>query len=262
MSALINNTSLMYEVIDKMDYMVRVMDGEHKVIYMNSKMREVFGHTMGHICYDLLGKTEKCDFCVTSETKETGQPKTKDIAIGNKYFRVMSSPVSVDNGENYSIEILHDITEQKETENELIKHYEKLKSDIDFAKHIQNSVLPLDGEYWDAMDLHSSYLPSEDMGGDLFDIIKVDENRVLLYIADVSGHGIRSSLLTIFLRQLIRGRTYENGINLIKLLKELIKSYGDLGIDREHFISVLFCCYDKKSKEIIFLLNASVIPSV
>jgi len=99
------------------------------------------------------------------------------------------------------------------------------------------------------------YLPSEDMGGDLFDIIKIDDDRILLYIADVSGHGVRSSLLTIFLRQLIRGRTYEKAIDLQELLNALVKSYCDLGIDKEYFISVLFCCYDRRKKEVT-ILNA------
>lgn len=255
MSSIINNTSLMYEVIEKIDYMVRVMDGDHKVIYMNKKMRDEFAYTMGDICYTLLGRTEKCEHCITSESKETGKPDAKDVAIGDKFYKVMSSPVSIDNGENYSVEILHDITEQKETERKLLNHYEKLKSDIEFAKHIQNCVLPINGEYWNTINLSSLYLPSEDMGGDLFDIIKIDDDRILLYIADVSGHGVRSSLLTIFLRQLIRGRTYESDIDLQELLDAIVKSYCDLGIDKEYFISVLFCCYDRKKRK-VSILNA------
>ena len=253
--ASIINTSLMHEVIDKMDYMVRVMDADHKVIYMNKKMLEEFGHTMGHICYELLSRNEKCDHCVTSGSRETGQPDTKDVAIGEKYYKVMSSPVSIDDGSNYSIELLHDITEQKKTEDELLRHYKKLKADIEFAKHIQNRALPIDGEYWNAVHMSSVYLPSEDLGGDIYDIIKIDEDKTLLYIADVSGHGVRSSLLTIFLRQLIRGLTYEAAVDLKELLDVLVKSYNDLGIDEEHYLSVLFCSYDKKKGEVT-IMNA------
>lgn len=249
------NTSLMREVIDKMDYMVRVMDAEHKVIYMNQKMRQEFGHTMGHICYDLLGRSEKCVHCVTSGSKETGEPDTKDVPIGDKYYKIMSSPVSIDDGQNYSIEILNDITDQKKTEDELLKHYEKLKGDIEFAKHIQNRALPMDGDYWNMLRINSVYLPSEDLGGDFFDIIKIDENKTLLYIADVSGHGVRSSLITIFLRELIRGRVLGAEVDLNELLTHLLKGYNDLGIGEEQYLSVIFCSYDKINKEIT-MLNA------
>lgn len=247
------NPSLMREVIEKMDYMVRVMDADHKVIYMNKKMREQFGHALGNICYSLLGKTDKCEHCVTKETMETGKPVMKNVPIGDKFYNVISSPVSIEDGQLYSIELLSDITEQKKIEDELMNHYEKLKADIEFAKHIQNRALPIDGMYWDAMEISSVYYPSEDLGGDLFDVIKMNSDESLIYIADVSGHGITSSLLTIFLRQLVRGRVSERVVNLKEILDILQKSYNELGVDKEQYLTILFCLYNKKKKEATFL---------
>ena len=250
--AIRENPTLMREVIEKMDYMVRVMDVDHKVVYMNKKMREEFGHTLGHICYQLLGRADKCEHCVTRETKATGKPVMKDIPIGDKCYSVFSSPVDTDDGENYSIELMHDITEQKKTENELMRHYEKLKADIEFAKHIQERALPIDGMRWNTMEINSIYHPSEDLGGDLFDVIKMNSAESLMYIADVSGHGITSSLLTIFLRQVVRGRVGEN-VDLNEIIELLIKSYKELGADNEQYLTVLFCLYNKDKQEVTFL---------
>lgn len=247
------NPSLMREVIEEMDYMVRVMDADHKVIYMNKKMREEFGHTLGHICYSLLGRDEKCEHCVTKESQETGKPEMKNVPIGDRYYNVISSPVRIENGQKYSIELLSDITEQKKIEDELMKHYEKLKSDIEFAKHIQNRALPIDGTYWDAMEISSVYEPSEDLGGDLYDIIKMNDEESLIYIADVSGHGITSSLLTIFLRQMVRGRVGERKVDLKAILDILQKNYNELGMDKEQYLTILFCLYNKETKEVTFL---------
>lgn len=247
------NPSLLREVIEEMDYMVRIMDADHKVIYMNKKMREKFGHTLGHICYSLMGRDEKCDHCVTKETQETGKPDMKNVPIGDRFYNVISSPVSVENGEQYSIELLHDITEQKEMEDELMRHYEKLKADVEFAKHIQNRALPLDGTYWNTLKINSVYDPSEDLGGDLFDVIQMNSSESLIYIADVSGHGITSSLLTIFLRQLVRGRVGERKVDLQELLDILQKSYNELGVDKEQYLTILFCLYNKDTKEATFL---------
>jgi len=247
------NPSLMREVIEEMDYMVRVMDADHKVIYMNKKMREEFGHTLGHICYSLLGRDEKCEHCVTKESQETGKPEMKNVPIGDRYYNVISSKVRIENGQKYSIELLSDITEQKKIEDELMKHYEKLKSDIEFAKHIQNRALPIDGTYWDAMEISSVYEPSEDLGGDLYDIIKMNDEESLIYIADVSGHGITSSLLTIFLRQMVRGRVGERKVDLKAILDILQKNYNELGMDKEQYLTILFCLYNKETKEVTFL---------
>ncbi len=253
--AIRENAALMRDVIEKMDYMVRVMDCNHKVIYMNKKMRDEYGDTMGHVCYDLLGRCEKCEHCVTAGSKESGKIDMKYVPIGDKYYQVMSSPVNADDGTNYSIEMFQDITEQKETEDELMRHYEKLKKDIEFAKEIQKRSLPIDGVYWDAIEVNSIYQPSEDLGGDLFDVIKLDSKRTLLYIADVSGHGVKSSLLTIFLRQMVRGRTFEAKPTLRRIVDVLFKSYMELGVADEQYFSVLFCCYDNEKKEIT-ILNA------
>jgi sigma-B regulation protein RsbU (phosphoserine phosphatase) len=247
------NPSLMREVIEEMDYMVRVMDADHKVIYMNKKMREEFGHTLGHICFSLLGREDKCEHCVTSETLETGKPGMKNVPIGDRYYNVISSPVSIENGLKFSIELLSDITEQKKMEDELMKHYEKLKADIDFAKHIQNRALPIDGTYWGAMEFSSVYDPSEDLGGDLYDIIRMNDEESMIYIADVSGHGITSSLLTIFLRQMVRGRVGETKVDLKAILDLLQKSYNELGMDKEQYLTIMFCLYNKETKQVTFL---------
>lgn len=247
------NPPLMREVIEEMDYMVRIMDSDHKVIYMNRKMRKEFGQTLGQPCYSLFGMTEKCDYCITEESRETGKHGMKNVPIGDKYYNVISSPVHIDNGEAYSIELLSDITEQKKMEDELLKHYEKLKSDIEFAKQIQIRALPIDGTYWNAVEISSVYDPSEDLGGDLFDVIRMNTNETLIYIADVSGHGITSSLLTIFLRQMIRGQVGEKIVNLKQILNLLQKSYNEMGVDKEQYLTILFCLYNKEKKELTFL---------
>jgi sigma-B regulation protein RsbU (phosphoserine phosphatase) len=177
----------------------------------------------------------------------------KNVPIGDKYYNVISSPVNTEGGEKYSIELLSDITEQKTLEDELMKHYEKLKADIEFAKHIQNRALPIDGTYWDAFEINSIYAPSEDLGGDLFDVIRLNDNESLIYIADVSGHGITSSLLTIFLRQLVRGRVGDSKVDLKDVLSILQKSYNELGLDKEQYLTIMFCVYDKEKKEVTFL---------
>ncbi|QOX64795.1 SpoIIE family protein phosphatase [Anoxybacterium hadale] len=244
---------LMRELIEKMDYMVRVMDEDHNVIYMNKKMREEFGHTLGEICYKLLERDDKCEHCVTHETSLTGEPDTKNVPIKGRFYNIISSPAQTDNDEKYSIEVFHDITDQKKTEDELLKHYEKLKADIEFAKHVQIRALPADGKYWSSLEIQSIYCPSEDLGGDIYDVIQMNEAESLLYIADVSGHGITSSLLTISLRQVVRGWASGNPANIKEVSELLLKNYIALGIDKEQYLTILFCLYNKEKRKITFL---------
>lgn len=244
--------SLMYDVIERMEYMVRVMDEESNIIYMNEKMRQEFGDKTGKKCYELLSSDGKCINCISMGCKLSRNAEAKDVQIGDKIYRIIASPVSIDKKEKFSVEIFEDVTEQKMMLEENLKHYEKLKEDIEFAKQIQVRALPESGEYWDALKIDSYYKPSEALGGDLFDVVRVDDNKSLFYIADVSGHGIRSSLLTIFLRQIIRGMKVEAG-DLSNILGELFSNYIDLNMGNEQYFSILIGLYDKKESSVTFI---------
>lgn len=246
-----NNANLMHQVIERMDYMVRIMDSDNKIVYMNKKMRDEFGQATGRMCYEVLGKHGKCNHCISTSARFTGQPDAKDIAIDDRFYRVMASPVNLDGEMNYAIELFQDITDEKKMEIELLSNYKKLKDDINFAKHIQNRALPLDGVHWNTIRTDSLYVQSEDLGGDLFDILQLDENKSLIYISDVSGHGVKSSLLTIFLRQVIRGAKPDN-IDIKILFNELLKSYNDLNVGSEQYLTILGGIYDKRTRVITF----------
>lgn len=248
------NKSLMYEVIENMKFMVRVMDDNKTIIYMNRSMREEFGNRTGQKCYSILKQKESCKNCISIKCLESKAAESKDISVGAKYYRVIASPAKVDGNGSYSIEIFHDITDQKKLEKEFFEHYKKLKEDIEFAKQVQRKSLPVDGIYWKSLKINSSYLPSEDLGGDHFDIIKIDDNKCLFYIGDISGHGVRSSLLTMFLRQVVRGMK-AGAADLTALIDELIKSYKDLNLDHEQYISVLCGLYNKETMG-LSLINA------
>lgn len=245
---------LMYEVIENMKTMLRVIDSEENVIYMNRSMRKEFGDQTGKKCYEMLCRHKKCDDCISIKCKKSKEAESKDIAIGDRNYRIISSPAKVQEKEGYSIEFFHNITEQKKLEKKFTEHYEKLKDDIAFAKQIQREVLPRDGNYWNAIKINFAYSPSEDLSGDLFDIVKIDDDKCLFYIADVSGHGVRSSLLTMFIRQVIRGMKAE-AVDMIALLDELIKNYHDLNMGKEQYISVLCGLYNKETKG-LSLINA------
>lgn len=42
------------------------------------------------------------------------------------------------------------------------------------------------------------------VGGDFYDVLRLDENHVGFYVADAMGHGVPAALLTIFLKQGVR----------------------------------------------------------
>lgn len=72
---------------------------------------------------------------------------------------------------------------------------QKLEEELEFARDIQQNLLPSQIPPTNHFDIAAINLPSKQVGGDYFDIIKVDEGKYIIAIADVSGKGIPASLL-------------------------------------------------------------------
>ncbi|AFH48542.1 Serine phosphatase RsbU subunit sigma [Ignavibacterium album JCM 16511] len=72
---------------------------------------------------------------------------------------------------------------------------QKLQEELEFAREIQQNLLPSQIPTTNNFDIAAINLPSKQVGGDYFDIIKVDEGKYIIAIADVSGKGIPASLL-------------------------------------------------------------------
>lgn len=72
---------------------------------------------------------------------------------------------------------------------------QKLEEELEFAREIQQNLLPSKIPETNNFDIAAINLPSKQVGGDYFDFIKVDEGKYIIAIADVSGKGIPASLL-------------------------------------------------------------------
>lgn len=84
-------------------------------------------------------------------------------------------------------------------ENERLFHQElekkRLETEMATALVIQRKLLPKENPKYFGWDINGISIPSRQIGGDYYDFIKVDENRLLVAIADVSGKGLPASLL-------------------------------------------------------------------
>jgi sigma-B regulation protein RsbU (phosphoserine phosphatase) len=245
---------LMVEVLENMEYMVRIMDVKDEIVFMNKKMKTEFGDFTFNKCFEAIGGEMKCEDCVSLKCHNSGKPESKDVVLKDRIFRIIASPVKLENGEIYSIEIFNDISREKEMENEILQQYDKMKSDIEFAKQIQTTALPEDGIYFNKLLLNSKYCPSEELGGDIFDIIKIDDENIIIYMADVSGHGIKSSLITMFLRQILRGLK-EKGLDLNVTLNEMKKSFNDLKLGDDKYFSIVMALFNTRKMNLT-ILNA------
>lgn len=74
---------------------------------------------------------------------------------------------------------------------------ERQKAEMDIASKIQSGFLPLPESHFSGCDIYACMRPAADIGGDLYDYLKLDEDRMLIMIADVSGKGISAAIFMV-----------------------------------------------------------------
>lgn len=73
--------------------------------------------------------------------------------------------------------------------------------------------------------INAKFLPSRQLGGDCFDYYWIDDDTLILYLLDVSGHGISAALLSISIQNWLRSQSLSPEVliqpsQVLKILNE------------------------------------------
>lgn len=92
-------------------------------------------------------------------------------------------------------------SELKLMQNRLRSRREEDEDDLRSAALIQQSLLPKNLPDIGGLRFSWQFAPFEKVGGDLFNVLQVDEETVMAFLLDVSGHGISSAMVTVSVNQ-------------------------------------------------------------
>jgi sigma-B regulation protein RsbU (phosphoserine phosphatase) len=133
---------------------------------------------------------------------------------------------------------------------QLQQTYRQLDQDLDLSRRIQQSMLPRTLPEMPPARFAVHYRPCGRVGGDFYDVFRLDEDHVGFYIADVVGHGLPASLLTIFLKKAIRfkeisGRDYRL-LSPHEVLQYLNRDMIDQAVADNPFITIVYALFDRR----------------
>jgi serine phosphatase RsbU (regulator of sigma subunit) len=119
---------------------------------------------------------------------------------------------------------------------------EVLEKELSIARDLQKSLLPGDIPSGKAVEFATLFQPSAAIGGDYFDILRLDERRLAVFIADVSGHGLSSGLRMAMLKAalliLVKEKTDASAI--LRRLDEVVRAEAD----RRTFVTATLAVLD------------------
>jgi len=118
----------------------------------------------------------------------------------------------------------------------------RLDHDLEIARDIQRVLLPAEPPSVNGFEISGINVPARQVSGDYFDYIKVDEERLGVVIADVSGKGVPASLIMAICRSVLRSQAAQNPSPADVLRKVNRQLYPD--IKEDMFISMAYLILD------------------
>ena len=80
---------------------------------------------------------------------------------------------------------------------------QRMTRDLDAAAKVQQSLLPTSSPQNSLVDLAWEYIPCDELAGDFLNFFALDDDHIAMYVVDVSGHGVASSLLSVTIGRLM-----------------------------------------------------------
>jgi len=114
----------------------------------------------------------------------------------------------------------------------------RLDHDLEIARDIQRILLPSEAPAIKGFQISGINAPARQVSGDYFDYIQVDEERLGVAIADVSGKGVPASLIMAICRSVLRAEAARNPSPADVLRKVNRQLYPD--IKEDMFISMAY----------------------
>ena len=118
----------------------------------------------------------------------------------------------------------------------------RLDHDLEIARDIQRILLPAEAPAINGFQISGINVPARQVSGDYFDYIRVDDERLGVAIADVSGKGIPASLIMAICRSVLRAEAARNPSPADVLRKVNRQLYPD--IKEDMFISIAYLILD------------------
>jgi serine phosphatase RsbU (regulator of sigma subunit)/anti-anti-sigma regulatory factor len=129
---------------------------------------------------------------------------------------------------------------------------ETINEDLRRAELIQRALLPFAPPPLGNFAVDAIYRPCRDVGGDLYDVVRLDDRYVVAYVADAAGHGVSAAMLAVLLKQRIgmvdpeTQRPIAPSVVLGRVNSHIRRECSAPGL----FITAAYCLLDVEAPEI------------
>jgi sigma-B regulation protein RsbU (phosphoserine phosphatase) len=145
---------------------------------------------------------------------------------------------------------LNEMTSRLSTATEELVVKERMSKELEIARSIQQSLLPTTFPEVEAVEVAAACESATEVGGDYFDLLAIDDRRIGVVIADVSGKGVPGLLVMGVARSVIRAQARQHLSPREVLIRANDIISPDIG--RGMFVTVMYGVLDVERRAFSF----------
>jgi serine phosphatase RsbU (regulator of sigma subunit)/CHASE1-domain containing sensor protein/anti-sigma regulatory factor (Ser/Thr protein kinase) len=134
---------------------------------------------------------------------------------------------------------------------ELESFHNSVEQELGTARSIQHALLPKDLPKLEGWKIAYHYQPAREVGGDFYDFLRLDDDRIGLVIGDVSGKGIAAALVMANTQSVLRAVARRGNIAPGRVLaeaNEVLYAYIPAGT----FVTCFYAVLDPESGRLVY----------
>lgn len=156
--------------------------------------------------------------------------------------------LQLDEMQQEMVSLQSELTMLRRRDETLNFYLNRIDEELRLAARLQQDFLPKELPRIGPVRFHTLYRPAGYVSGDLYDVMRLDENHVGFYIADAVGHGVPAALLTMFIKQaLVTKEISAGGYRLLapnESLARLNQTLVDQNLAHATFATALYGVID------------------
>ena len=169
------------------------------IIILELNMPDISGYD---ICKTLKNDSKTKDIIILAVTTiDSRETRSRAFYMGADEYMVKPFDRSTLMTKVKGLFRLIDLNEELENQYRAVKEKNlQLELQLKMARQVQQALVTEYNGSINNINFHSRYMPALDIGGDYYEVYKINDSIVCVFMADVSGHGISAALLTSMIK--------------------------------------------------------------
>lgn len=131
-----------------------------------------------------------------------------------------------------------------------IKEGTRMQKELEIARKVQLDLLPKEQPVLKGFDISGVCLPALEVGGDYFDFIQLQDGKLGIAIADVSGKGVPAAIYMTLTKGILQ--SHAEATLSPKAVLSKVNNLMYRTIDRSWYVSMFYAVIDPENRKLVF----------